>query len=107
MVYSKVNKIYSTEQKFFTTKDLEDVLDIDNKRTFEQTIKRLKEEKILTKIERGKYLKSKSEYIKFEIAQFILTYTKRTIHRFYKRGWLSNSTSRKGHIRSNIYVYYR
>jgi predicted transcriptional regulator of viral defense system len=70
-IYKKVNKIYSTNQKFFTTKDLRDLLEIDNRRTFEQTVKRLEEEKILTKIEKGKYLKTNSNYKKFEIAQFI------------------------------------
>jgi len=70
-VYKKINKIYSTNQKFFTTKDLKDTLEIENRRTFEQTIKRLEEENILTKIERGKYLKTNSNYQKFEIAQFI------------------------------------
>jgi predicted transcriptional regulator of viral defense system len=69
--YKKLNKIYSTNQKFFTTKDLRDVLEINNRRTFEQTVKRLEEENILTKIERGKYLKTNSNYEKFEIAQFI------------------------------------
>jgi predicted transcriptional regulator of viral defense system len=70
-IYKKINKIYSTKQKFFTTKDLKDTLEIENRRTFEQTIKRLEEENILTKIERGKYLKTNSNYQKFEIAQFI------------------------------------
>jgi predicted transcriptional regulator of viral defense system len=69
--YNKLDKIYSTDKKFFTTKDLKDLLEIENRRTFEETIKRLEEEKILTKIERGKYLKTKSNYQKFEIAQFI------------------------------------
>jgi predicted transcriptional regulator of viral defense system len=69
--YKKLNKIYSTNQKFFTTKDLRDLLEIENRRTFEQTVKRLEEENILTKIEKGKYLKTNSNYKKFEIAQFI------------------------------------
>jgi predicted transcriptional regulator of viral defense system len=47
------------------------LLEIKNNRTFEQTLKRLQEEKILTKIERGKYLKTNSDYSKFEISQFI------------------------------------
>jgi len=64
--YKKINKIYSTNQKFFTIKDLRDTLEIDNRRTFEQTVKRLEEEKILTKIEKGKYLKTNSDYTKFE-----------------------------------------
>ena len=70
-IYNKLNKIYSTDKKFFTTKDLKDLLEIENRRTFEETIKRLEEEKILTKIERGKYLKINSDYSKFEISQFI------------------------------------
>jgi predicted transcriptional regulator of viral defense system len=70
-VYNNLNKIYSTNQNFFTTKDLRDLLEIENRRTFEQTVKRLEEEKILTKIERGKYLKTNSDYKKLEIAQFI------------------------------------
>lgn len=69
--YDILNKIYSSPLKTFTTKDLRSLLNIKNRRTFEETIKRLEREKILTKIERGKYIKTNSEYSKFGISQFI------------------------------------
>jgi len=69
--YERFEKIYSSSLKFFTTKDLRDLLGIENRRTFEEAVKKLESEKVLTKIERGKYLKTKSKYSKFEISQFI------------------------------------
>jgi predicted transcriptional regulator of viral defense system len=69
--YNKLKKIYTSSLKFFTTKDLKDLLEIKNRRTFEETVKRLESEKVLTKIERGKYIKTNSEYSKFELSQFI------------------------------------
>jgi predicted transcriptional regulator of viral defense system len=69
--YDTLNKIYTSPLKTFTTKDLKDLLNIQNRRTFEETIKRLEREKILTKIERGKYIKTNSEHSKFGISQFI------------------------------------
>ena len=69
--YNKLKKIYNSPLKFFTTKDLKDLLRIKNRRTFEQTVKKLEKENILTKIERGKYIKTNSEYSKFELSQFM------------------------------------
>ncbi len=69
--YRRFEKIYNSSLKFFTTKDLRDLLWIENRRTFEEAVKKLESEKVITKIERGKYLKTKSEYSKFEISQFI------------------------------------
>ena len=69
--YNKLKKIYNSPLKFFTTKDLKDLLEIKNRRTFEETVKKLESEKVLTKIERGKYIKTNSEYSKFELSQFI------------------------------------
>lgn len=71
--YNKLKNIYNSSLKLFTIKDLKDLLRIKNRRTFEETIKRLEKENILTKIERGKYVKTNSEYSKFEISQFIYT----------------------------------
>jgi predicted transcriptional regulator of viral defense system len=70
-VYTKLKKLNNTPHNFLTTKDLRDILEIGNRRTFENTIKRLQEEKILTKIEKGKYVKTNSNYTKFDISQFI------------------------------------
>lgn len=70
-VYKRLEKIYGSSLKFFTTKDLKDLLEIENRRTLEEAVKKLESENILTKIERGKYLKTNSEYSKFEISQFI------------------------------------
>lgn len=69
--YNKLKKIYTSPLKFFTTKDLKDLLEVKNRRTFEETVKKLESEKVLTKIERGKYIKTNSEYSKFELSQFI------------------------------------
>jgi predicted transcriptional regulator of viral defense system len=69
--YKRFEKIYSSSLKFFTIKDLRDLLGIENRRTFEEAVKKLESEKVLTKIERGKYLKTNSKYSKFEISQFI------------------------------------
>jgi predicted transcriptional regulator of viral defense system len=69
--YKRFEKIYNSSFKFFTTKDLRDLLGIENRRTFEEAVKRLESENILTKVERGKYVKTNSAYSKFEISQFI------------------------------------
>ncbi len=66
-----LTKIYNTSQKFFTTKDLRDILGISKDRTFEDTVRRLEERKIIRKIEKGKYVKEDSTYTNFEISQFI------------------------------------
>ena len=69
--YAKLKKLNNTPQKFFTTKDLKDIFEIENRRTFENTVKRLLEERILSTIEKGKYVKTNSNYTKFDISQFI------------------------------------
>jgi len=69
--YKYLNKIYTTPQKFLTTKDLRDILEIKKERTFENAVRRLEAEKIIKKIEKGKYVKANSNYTDFEISQFI------------------------------------
>lgn len=70
-VYTKLKKINDTHLNFFTTKTLRNILEIENRRTFENTVKRLQEEGIITKVEKGKYIRADSNYTKFDISQFI------------------------------------
>lgn len=70
-VYTKLKKINNTHLNFFTTKTLRNILEIENRRTFENTVKRLQEEGVITNIEKGKYLRTDSNYTKFDISQFI------------------------------------
>jgi len=66
-----LNKLYQSNITLLTTLDLENLLRIKSKRTLEDLVKRLIEEKILTQLERGKYYVSAKQPSNFEIAQFI------------------------------------
>ena len=65
------NTISQSQLRFFTTKDLQQLLKIESKRTLEDLVKRLIKENILTQLEKGKYLVSNKQPSSFEIAQFL------------------------------------
>lgn len=69
--YKIAEKILNTTKSLFTTKDIGILLEINNKRTLEQNIKKLIESEILTPLERGKYFLTKSNISDFSISQFI------------------------------------
>ena len=65
------NTINRSQFKFFTTKDLQELLKIKSKRTLEDLIKRLIKAKVLTQLEKGKYSAINKQPSDFEIAQFL------------------------------------
>ena len=69
--YKYLNAINDSGKKAFLTKDLQNLLEIDSKRTLEDLIKRFLDEKILISLEKGKYLLGNAEVSDFEIAQFL------------------------------------
>ena len=69
--YKYLNKINESGKKIFFTKDLQNLLEINSKRTLEDLIKRLLDEKILISLEKGKYLLGSANVSDFEIAQFL------------------------------------
>ncbi|MBD3329236.1 hypothetical protein GF357_01965 [Candidatus Dojkabacteria bacterium] len=69
--YKYLQQLNSSNKKLFTTADIEQLFEIDVKRTLEDRIKRLLDEKVLTQLERGKYLLTDSDVSDFEIAQFL------------------------------------
>ncbi len=69
--YKYLQQINNSGKKLFTTTDIEQLLEINVKRTLEDRIRRLIEENILTQLEKGKYLLSNSDASDFEIAQFL------------------------------------
>lgn len=69
--YKYLNAINNSGKKAFLTKDLQNLLEIDSKRTLEDLIRRFLDEKILISLEKGKYLLGNANVSDFEIAQFL------------------------------------
>lgn len=66
-----ISIINQSQLKFFTTKDLQGLFKIKAKRTVEDLIKKLIEEKVLGQLEKGKYQVINTQPSSFEIAQFL------------------------------------
>jgi len=69
--YKHLNKITKSGKKLFTSLDIQEVLNIQVRRTLEDIIKRFIDENILTHLEKGKYLLTDAVVTSFEIAQFL------------------------------------
>jgi len=66
-----LNKIYNSDKKLFKTTDIQKILGIEIDRTLEDVIKRFIDRKILTQLEKGKYMLSNANVSEFEISQFL------------------------------------
>ena len=66
-----LNKLYQSNSTLLTTLNLENLLHIKSKRTLEDLIKRLIEERVLTQLEKGKYYMTAKQPSNFEIAHFL------------------------------------
>lgn len=64
-------KLYESGFCLLTTKTLRDIFEIPNENTFFKTVNKLRQQKILTKIERNKYLLSSATVNTFELANFL------------------------------------
>ncbi len=69
--YKHLNKINKSNKKLFFTEDLQEVLGVKSKKTLEGVIRNFVNARILTRLERGKYLLTDSDISDFEIAQFL------------------------------------
>ncbi len=69
--YKYLNKIIKSNRYLFSSKDIQEVLGIKSKRTLEDVIRKFVDERILTRLERGKYLLTDANISDFEIAQFL------------------------------------
>lgn len=69
--YKYLNKINDLGKKTFVTNDLQNLFEIDSKRTLEDLIKRFIDENILISLEKGKYVLGSANVSDFEIAQFL------------------------------------
>ncbi len=67
----KFKEVSNSEKIFYTTTEISQLFDISKKRTLEDLIKRLRDEKVLIRIEKGKYYFSVKSPSDFEIAQFL------------------------------------
>ncbi len=67
----KFKEVSDSEKIFYTTTEISQLFDISKKRTLEDLIKRLRKEKALIRIEKGKYYFSVKSPSDFEIAQFL------------------------------------
>lgn len=66
-----VNLISQSKRTFLTTKDLGALISTESRRTLEDIVKRLVNGKVLTKLEKGKYLVTNMSVSDFEVAQFL------------------------------------
>jgi predicted transcriptional regulator of viral defense system len=64
-------KIYDSKLELFNTKTLEDILGFPKKSSFFSWLDRLVENKVLDKLERGKFVLSETEVNSFKLANFI------------------------------------
>jgi len=69
--YATVEKLYKSGRELFTTLDLRLIFGINSERTFEDTVQRAIDNRILIQIEKGKYKLSGSSVNDFEVAQFL------------------------------------
>lgn len=69
----KIQKLQKLDKKYLTTQEVASILDIENQRTLENTIRKLIDESVLEVLEKGKYLISSKSTNDFEIAQYIYT----------------------------------
>ena len=69
--YKYLNKIIKSNKKLFSSQDIQEVLGIKSKKTLEDVIKKFVNARILTRLERGKYLLTNANISDFEIAQFL------------------------------------
>lgn len=69
--YDIINKLTSLPQDLLSTLDLDSLLNIENRRTFEDTIKRLLGQQILIQLEKGKYQIAGRHPSDFALAQFL------------------------------------
>ncbi len=67
----KFKEVLDSKKTFFTTTEISQLFGISKKRTLEDFIKRLREQKILIQVEKGKYYFSVKSPSDFEIAQFL------------------------------------
>lgn len=65
------NKIKDSDLVLFNQKSLHDILQIKNRRTFFSVLKKMTDSKIISKIERGKYLLNSKNIQSFNIANLI------------------------------------
>ncbi|MGB9707475.1 MAG: type IV toxin-antitoxin system AbiEi family antitoxin domain-containing protein [Microgenomates group bacterium] len=70
---SAVKKIYESKFYFFSNKTLQDCIEVKNANTFFKYVKKLVNENILVKVERGKYLLKNAKFSDFELANFLVT----------------------------------
>ncbi|MGI6443598.1 MAG: type IV toxin-antitoxin system AbiEi family antitoxin domain-containing protein [Candidatus Dojkabacteria bacterium] len=66
-----VNLFLKSDKKLFTTKDISQILRINTQRTLENRIKKLIDTKVITPLEKGKYILTDSNVTDFEISQFL------------------------------------
>lgn len=69
--YKYLNKIIKSNRYLFSSQDIQEVFGIKSKKTLEDIIRKFIDEKILTRLERGKYLLTDANISDFEIAQFL------------------------------------
>lgn len=64
-------KIYDSDFNLFTLKTLQDILEIEKESSFYSILKRLLQNEVLLKIERGKYLLKNAKINDFSLANFV------------------------------------
>ena len=69
--YKHLNKLIQSNKKLFSSLDIQEIFGVKSKRTLTEIIRKFVDEKILTKLERGKYLLTDANLSDFEIAQFL------------------------------------
>ncbi len=69
--YLRIEKLLTSSKSLLTTRDISLLLQVDNTRTREELIVRLIDSNILTQLEKGKYMLTKSGVSDFNISQFL------------------------------------